>query len=132
MNKQILIGRLGKDPELSYTKTGKALCKFSLCTVEGKTQDGKDDLEWHNIQCWEKTAELAKQYLDKGRLVCIEGRTRNVSWLGQDGTKKYMTIVEARHLEFLGPMGHKQHLIDESVPVQTKQDELFTTDNIPF
>jgi single-strand DNA-binding protein len=105
VNKVILIGNLGKDPELKYTANGQAVCTFSLATTERRTDKSgqrKDITEWHNIVLWAKTAELAKQYLTKGRSCYIEGRIQTRSWDDKDGTKKYKTEIIGNTLQFLG------------------------------
>lgn len=105
VNKVILIGNLGKDPELKYTAAGQAVCTFSLATTERRTDKSgqrKDITEWHNIVLWAKTAELAKQYLTKGRSCYIEGRIQTRSWDDKDGTKKYKTEIVGNILQFLG------------------------------
>jgi len=96
MNKVILIGRLGRDPEIKYLDSGKAVAKFSLAT-----QDTKDKCEWHQIVCWEKTAELVAQYLAKGRQCAIEGRIQTRQW-EKDGEKRYSTEIVAHRVEFVG------------------------------
>ena len=109
VNKVILIGNLGKDPEVKYTPQGTAVAKFSLATNERyKDKDGnwQDRTEWHNITCWARLAEIAGEYLKKGRTVYIEGSLRTDSWEDkQTGQKKYMTNVVANDLVLLGGRG---------------------------
>jgi len=95
VNKVILVGRLGKDPELKSTQNGKCFAKFSLATQEGERT------EWHSIVAWEKTAELAASYLAKGSQVYIEGRLATRTWDDEQGNKKYMTEIVASTLQFL-------------------------------
>lgn len=105
VNKAILIGRLGKDPELNYTAGGKAVAKFSLATSERWTgQDGQknESTTWHNIVAWGKQAELCKEYLAKGREVYIEGRIDNRSYDDKEGNKKYISEVIVQTIQFLG------------------------------
>jgi len=106
VNKVILIGNLGKDPELKYTPSGTAYAKFSLATNErykDKTGNWQDRTEWHNIVAWQRTAEIAGEYLKKGRTVYIEGRIQTRSWDDQQsGQKKYMTEIIANNLVLLG------------------------------
>ena len=105
VNKVILIGNLGKDPELKYTPNGTALAKFSLATNERyKDKEGnwQDRTEWHNIVAWQRTAEIAGEYLKKGRSVYIEGRIQTRSWDDKEtGQKKYMTEIVAQDLVLL-------------------------------
>ena len=110
VNKVILIGTLGKDPELKYTPQGTAVTKFSMATNENfkdKTSgEWKERTEWHNIVCWQRTAEVAAEYLKKGRQVYIEGRLTTRSWDDKDsGQKRYMTEVVANDLVLLGGKG---------------------------
>jgi single-strand DNA-binding protein len=105
VNKVILIGNLGKDPELKYTPQGTAVAKFSLATNErfkDKSGEWQDRTEWHNITCWARLAEIAGEYLKKGRTVYIEGSLRTDSWDDkQTGQKKYMTNIVANDLVLL-------------------------------
>lgn len=105
MNKVILIGRLGKDPELSYTQGGTAVCKFSLATSERWTdREGQkqESTEWHSIVIWGKQAEVAGKYLEKGRLVSLEGKNKTSNWEDQQsGKKMYWTEVEVSKIYFL-------------------------------
>jgi single-strand DNA-binding protein len=106
VNKVILIGNLGKDPELKHTSGGTAVAKFTLATNDRfKDKDGnwQDRTEWHNITCWARLAEIAAEYLKKGRTVYIEGSLRTDSWDDkQSGQKRYMTYINASDLVLLG------------------------------
>jgi len=105
VNKVILIGNLGKDPELRYTPGGQAVATFSLATSEKwRDKDGvmQDRTEWHNIVVWGRQAEIAKEYLAKGRPVYLEGRIQTRSWEDKDGNKRYTTEIVAQRLQFLG------------------------------
>ncbi len=105
VNKVILIGNLGKDPELRYTPGGQAVGSFSLATSEKwRDKDGnmQDRTEWHNIVVWGRQAEIAKEYLAKGRQVYIEGRIQTRSWEDKEGNKRYTTEIVAQRLNFLG------------------------------
>jgi len=109
VNKVILIGNLGKDPEVKYTPQGTPVAKFSLATNERyKDKDGnwQDRTEWHNIVLWQRLAEIAGEYLKKGSKVYIEGRIRTDSWDDkQSGQKKYMTNIIGHDLVLLGGRG---------------------------
>jgi single-strand DNA-binding protein len=109
VNKVILIGNLGKDPEVKYTPTGTAVAKFSLATNErfkDKAGEWQDRTEWHNIVAWQRLAEIAGEYLKKGRSVYVEGRIQTHSWEDkQSGQKKYMTEIIANDLVLLGGRG---------------------------
>ncbi len=104
MNKVILIGRLGNDPELKYTPNGTAQAQISLATSEKwKDSDGnqKEKTEWHRIIAWRRQAEFVGEWLKKGQLVSIEGKLQTRSW-EQDGQKKYMTEIVADNITMLG------------------------------
>jgi single-strand DNA-binding protein len=106
VNKVILVGNLGKDPEVKYTPQGTPVAKITLATNERfKDKDGnwQDRTEWHNVVLWQRLAEIAGEYLKKGGKVYIEGRLQTRSWDDkQTGQKKYMTEVVANDLVLLG------------------------------
>lgn len=106
VNKAILVGRLGKDPELSYTQSGTAKCRISVATSEvyyDNNNERKETIEWHNVVVWGKQAESAGKYLAKGREVFIEGKIENRSWDDEKtGQKRYITEVKAQRVVFLG------------------------------
>ena len=98
LNKVMLIGNLGRDPELRYTAGGTPVADFSVATTERwKGSDGEfqEHTEWHNIVVWRRLAEVAGEYLRKGSRVYVEGKIRTRSWDGQDGQKRYKTEVMA-------------------------------------
>lgn len=108
INKVILIGNLGADPEMKYTAGGTAICKFRIATTEVfKDRDGnqQERTEWHRVVAWARLAEICGQYLSKGKQVYVEGSLRTSSWDDQDGNKRYMTEVNARDVQFLGGQG---------------------------
>jgi single-strand DNA-binding protein len=109
VNKVILIGNLGKDPEVKYTPQGTPVAKITLATNErfkGKDGQWQDRTEWHNVVLWQRLAEIAGEYLKKGGKVYIEGRLQTRSWDDkQTGQKKYMTEVVANDLVLLGGRG---------------------------
>jgi single-strand DNA-binding protein len=108
LNKVMLIGNLGRDPEMRYTANGKAVATFTVaCSRVRNSAEGErqEETDWFNIVAWEKLAELCSQYLQKGRQAYIEGRLQTRSWEGQDGQKKYMTEVVAQNVIFLGGQG---------------------------
>jgi single-strand DNA-binding protein len=109
VNKVILIGHLGSDPEMRYTASGIAMARFNLATSESYTdKDGtrQDKTEWHRIIVWRKLAEICGQYLSKGKLVYIEGRLRTNAW-EKDGVKRYTTEIEAREMQMLSSSGER-------------------------
>lgn len=103
VNKAILVGNLGRDPELRYTSTGKAVCNFSIATSEtrGKGQERQEETTWHSIVCWEKTAENCAQYLRKGSKVYVEGKITTRKWQDKEGRDRTMTEIVAREVVFL-------------------------------
>jgi single-strand DNA-binding protein len=105
VNKAILIGNLGRDPEVRYTPAGTAVASFSIATSErftDKSGQRQERTEWHNIVCWSKLAEICKQYLKKGSTIYIEGRIQTRSW-DKDGIKHYKTEIIASTMQMLGP-----------------------------
>ena len=98
LNKVMLIGNLGKDPEMRYTANGKAVTTFTLaCNRTHTTPDGerREETDWFDVVTWDKLAELCSQFLQKGRQAYVEGRLQTRSWEGQDGQKRYQTEVVA-------------------------------------
>lgn len=139
LNKVILIGRLGRDPEIRYTPSGQALAKFSMATDENrKDQDGNWQTEttWHNIVLWAKSAERAGETLKKGHLIFLEGRISNRSWDDpESGQKKYMTeIVGERFRIIVGRGDNVQSQDNETTsrtqPTQSQQVQ--EDDDLPF
>lgn len=105
VNKVILVGNLGADPEIKYTDSGRAVANFNIATSESwNDKDGQrhEKTEWHRIVCWARLAELAGEYLSKGRQVYVEGKLQTRQWDDRDGNKRYTTEVMARELTFLG------------------------------
>lgn len=101
VNKVILIGNLGKDPELKYGQTsGKAVCRFSLATTE--KYGGEEKTEWHNLVLFDRLAEIANEYLSKGRMIYVEGRIQYRKWQGQDGQDRYTTDILVNNMTMLG------------------------------
>lgn len=109
VNKVILVGRLGRDPELKYTASGTPFCRFSMATDDSWTDKGSGEkterTEWHNIVVWDKLAEICSNYLTKGRMVYIEGSLQTREWDDQDGNKRKTTEIRARDMMMLGDRG---------------------------
>ena len=108
LNKVMLIGHLGKDPELKYGQSGNPVCSMTLATDEGYTdKDGNkvDRVEWHRIVAYQRLAETCGQYLQKGRLVYVEGKLQTRKWQDQNGQDRYTTEVVAQRVQFLGRKG---------------------------
>ena len=136
LNKVLLIGHLGKDPELRYTPNGTAVCNFSLATTESyKADDGNwvDKNEWHNIVAWRKLAETCSNYLKKGSKIYAEGKITTESYEKDGGDKRYITKVVLNSMIMLdakGSSGGSQSSSsgsEESAPVTEDGD-----DDLPF
>lgn len=106
MNKAIIIGNLGGDPELAYTPQQVPVCKFSVATTE-RFKD-KEETTWHKVVVWQKTAENCAKYLAKGSKVCVEGRITHRSFEGRNGEKVHITEIVASHVEFLSRSNKEQ------------------------
>ena len=108
LNKCMIIGNLGADPEMRYTANGRAVTTFNVAT--NRTFNGPDgerrvETEWFSVVTWERLAETCAQYLTKGRQVYVEGRMQTRSWDGNDGVKHYKTELIAQEVKFLGNRG---------------------------
>ena len=143
INKVILVGNLGKDPEVRHLEGGAVVAKFPLATSETyKTKDGQrvDQTEWHNIVMWRGLAESAEKYLHKGTLVYIEGKIRTRSWEDKEGHKRYATEVVADTMTMLGGKrseeGHNGNTENKSNPAseETGNTEInhSSGDDLPF
>jgi single-strand DNA-binding protein len=137
INKVILVGHLGKDPEVRYLEGGVSVASFPLATSESYTKDGKrfEQTEWHNIVMWRGLADVAGKYLQKGKLVYIEGKLRTRSFEDKEGVKKYTTEVVAENFTMLG---RKSDFENEPVKTTFKPEESSVTfenqdvDDLPF
>jgi single-strand DNA-binding protein len=108
VNKVILVGNLGKDPEVRFTPSGRAVAKFPIATAESwldQDNNRQERTEWHNIVVWGKPAEACGQYLAKGRQVFVEGAIRSRTYDDKDGIKRYATEIVAQRVQFLGSPG---------------------------
>ncbi len=132
VNKVILIGNLGADPELRYTPNGVAVATFNVATNE-RWQDSngnyQDHTEWHRVVAWRKLAETVGEYLKKGSQVYIEGKLRTRSWEDQNGVKRYQTEIIALDMQMLGrrgetapPAGEPLENTDFEAPAEEKDD----------
>lgn len=142
VNKVILVGNVGKDPEVRYLDSGVAVCNFPLATSETyKNRDGEKvtSTEWHNIVMWRALAEIAEKYVKKGTQLYIEGKIRTRSWDDRDGNKRYTTEVVADNMQMLGRKSDEAP--DSTAPVEDQQpsdtfDDIAAdtngTDDLPF
>ncbi len=143
VNKVILVGRLGRDPETRYTSSGQAVCNFTMATDESyrdRAGERQKRTEWHRIVVWSKQAEIAQQYLRKGSLLYIEGRIQTRQWDDREGQKRTTVEIVANNFRMLGGRGDAaapgasaggdagaQAPAAEDVPVSEVSDE-----DIPF
>jgi len=146
VNKVILIGNLGKDPEIKYTPSGVPVAKFSLATNErykDKSGEWQDRTEWHNIVAWQRLAEIVGEYVKKGSKIYIEGRLQTSSWEDkQSGEKKYRTEIIASDLVLLGGRSEGDGegraraaaAMDQRAPhaEEASQEAGITDEDIPF
>ncbi|MFW5778137.1 MAG: single-stranded DNA-binding protein [Bacteroidota bacterium] len=105
VNKVILVGNLGKDPDIRNLESGSKVANFSLATTEffkGKDGNRTEQTEWHNISVWNQLADLSEKYLKKGDKIYLEGRIRTRSYDDKDGVKKYITEIIGNQMTFLG------------------------------
>lgn len=139
VNKVILVGNVGKDPEVKYAPSGVALAKFSLATNErykDKSGEWQDRTEWHNVLAWQRLAEIIGEYVHKGDKLYIEGRLQTSSWEDrQSGEKRFRMEIVARDIVLLGtsdaPEHGTRHVDEEREPVVAWAGEI-TDDEIPF
>jgi single-strand DNA-binding protein len=139
VNRVILIGNLGRDPELRYTQGGQAVTNFSIATNEKwKDKDGnpQERTEWHRINVWGKPAENCAQYLAKGRSVYIEGRLQTREWEDKEGNKRQTTEIVAQTVQFLGGRGegppHPSGPLPTEAPGGSSSGASSDGDDIPF
>lgn len=131
VNKVILIGNLGADPELRHTNGGAAVCDLRLATNESwtdKSGQKQERTEWHKVTVWGSQAENCAKYLAKGRQVYVEGKLRTESWDDEDGNKRYTTKVQANDVRFLGGGGGSD---DRRTPSDNRGQQSMD-DDIPF
>jgi len=117
INKVILVGNLGRKPEIRYTANGTPVANFSVATTErfgtDETGQRKERTEWHRCVAWRKLAEICVQYLDKGTKVYLEGRIRQNDYTGQDGIKRRSFDIQIDQMEILTPKGVQEPVPDE-------------------
>lgn len=141
LNKVMVIGRLGKNPEIRYTNEGKAVCSFSVATTEywrDKQGQKQEKTEWVNVVAWERLADQAQSYLSKGSILYVEGKLSTKSW-EQEGQKKYKTEVIASQFRFLDSRQSEpqNNQVKEDQPAwesgeNRNQDTPYIDDDTPF
>jgi len=136
VNKVILVGNLGADPELRYTPSGAPVATFRIATNEtwiNREGQKEEKVEWHRIVAWGKLAEICGEYLHKGSQVYIEGRIRTRTWEDRDGNKRYITEILATNMQMLGsPRREMETTSETSSLVSTGTDLPEEEDDIPF
>jgi single-strand DNA-binding protein len=137
VNKVILVGNLGSDPEIRYTPSGSAVANFSLATKDqwtGKDGQKEEKTEWHKIVAWGRLGEICGEYLKKGSQVFIEGRIQTKSWEDRDGNKRYTTEIIALAMQMLGSPSKKEggeaKTPNERYPIE--EPVSIPEDDIPF
>ena len=140
LNKVMIIGRLGSDPELRYTQTNTAVTTIRVATSESWTDkqsgDRKETTEWHRIVIWGRQAETCEKYLKKGSLVYVEGGLRTREWQDKEGQRRWTTEIRAQRVQFLERAGGGGGDSGQSPPPPTDDDagfdQGFSDDEIPF
>jgi single-strand DNA-binding protein len=134
VNKVILVGNVGKDPELRYTPSGTGVCNFSLATsqkLKDKRGEQQESTEWHNIVAWAGLAEICGKYLQKGKQIYIEGRIQTRSYDDRDGNKRYVTEIVADQMQMLG--GGEKSQQDRKPDIAKMVEKIFNEpDDLPF
>ena len=134
VNKAILLGNLGKDPEIRRLDDGRAVANFSIATSESYKNNAGEKVtntEWHNIVLWSPLAEIAENYLKKGSQVYIEGKISNRSYEDKEGVKKYISEVVGRDITLLGRAPESQQQNDSS-STENDNPEAVQEDDLPF
>lgn len=136
VNKVLLVGNLGKDPEVNYLEGNVAVAKFSLATSESyKRKDGEtvDQTEWHNIVLWRGLAEVAGKYLKKGSRIYLEGKIKSRSWEDQNGVKKYITEIVGDNMVMLDRRSDSDSSNSGSTPPASSSSSTSSNDEVmPF
>ena len=136
LNKVMLIGNLGKDPEVRYTPSGTAVASFNLATsdrVKNKSGEWEERTEWHRVTLWARLAEIAGEYLSKGKTVYIEGRLQTRKWQDNSGNERYTTEIVGEKMQMLSPKGEGRRGGDAvSEPAGGYDEPPFQDDDIPF
>ncbi len=105
MNSVVIVGRAGQDPDVKYFESGKVKTTFSVAVSRWDYKSKSEVTDWFNIELWDKSAEVAGEYVKKGRQVCIDGRLVSNKWTGADGEQKERFVIRANSLRLLGSKG---------------------------
>ncbi|MBW1851658.1 MAG: single-stranded DNA-binding protein [Deltaproteobacteria bacterium] len=136
VNKVILVGNLGRDPEVRYTPSGVTVANFSIATSEEwkdkETGEKQERTEWHRIVAWRRLGEICGEYLHKGSQIYIEGKLQTRAWEDRDGNKRYTTEIVAQSMQMLGPASKQGRAVsgDQGFPVE--EPITVPEDEIPF
>ncbi len=130
LNKVMLIGRLGKDPEIRYMQNGTAVANFTMATNRNvkKGDAWEEETDWHRIVAWDKLAETVGKYMKKGQMVYIEGQLRTRDWEDKEGNKRQTTEVFAKDMQLLTPKSQSEYSSDEQYSPSSAPDD----DDVPF
>jgi len=136
VNKVILVGRLGRDPEVRYTPNGVAIANFSIATSEEwkdkDTGEKQERTEWHRIVAWRRLGEICGEYLHKGSQIYIEGRLQTRDWEDRDGNKRYTTEIVAQNMQMLGKPSREGRAESQEERYPTEEPVSIPDDDIPF
>ena len=136
VNKVILVGNLGRDPEIRYIPSGQAVANFTMATTErwnDPSGEKKERTEWHRIVVWGKQAEIVGEYLKKGRQVYVEGSLQTREWTDREGNKRYTTEVRAQRVQMLGARpDDRQPVAATPADAVAEPEAPFEGDDIPF
>jgi len=141
LNRAILIGNLGADPELRFTQNGQGILRLRLATTESfvnREKERQERTEWHTVVVWGNRAEALNKILAKGRTICVEGRIQTRQWDDRDGNKRYSTEINATNIVLMGGGGGGRmsdgpsHGSQSEPPVPDLPDSDFVDDDIPF
>lgn len=132
LNKAMIIGRLGRDPEIRYTNSGSAVANFSIATSESwkdKSGNKQEKTEWHNIVAWGRLADFAQNHLEKGKLIYVEGRLQTSDWMDKQNVKHYKTEVIAHTINFMEKLDASEK---QDQPAGQAQSQPETGDQGPY
>ena len=136
VNKVILVGRLGRDPEVRYTPSGVTVANFTVATSEEwndrETGEKQERTEWHRIVAWRRLGEICGEYLRKGKQVYIEGKIQTKSWEDRDGKKRYTTEIVAQNMQMLDSMNREMRAEPAGPGFPVEEPITVPEDDIPF
>ena len=126
MNKVIMVGRIATDPEMKTTAGGVARCSFRMAVARRfKNADGKHESDFFNVSCWRNTADFVFRYFAKGDAIAVEGNLQTRTYDAQDGTKRYVTEINAEHVEFVGNRESRQNQVQPEEQTQVGFVEVY-------